>query len=211
MCRAWRCICLKRDEPKSLLASWRWWIVPTLVALTLALIFCDPFIGDWDGLDYTLASIKGSPSSMALGRTLFIYTNHAAWICAHSLFGLSIENAYLLFKRLVVAESPLAIIACFALAREVTASVRTATVAALLIATSPFFVIYSGQVMTEIPALLLTALALTVYLRGVRSESVWMMCAGAFILGAGVNVRETVVFYALWLILAPLASNWKIK
>jgi len=79
---------LKKDEPKTLLASWRWWIAPALIALTLALIFCDPFIGDWDGLDYTLASIKGSPSSMALGRILFIYTNHAAWMCAHSLFGL---------------------------------------------------------------------------------------------------------------------------
>src|SRR5438128_1560690 len=65
--------------------------------------------------------------------------------------------------------------------------------------------------MTEIPSLLLTALALTVYLRGVRSERVWMMCAGAFILGAGVNVRETAGFYALWLIIAPLARGWKIK
>src|ERR1043165_91914 len=113
MCRAWRYICLKKDEPKSLLAAWRWWIVPALVALTLALIFGDPFIGDWDGLDYTLASIKGSPSSMALGRSLFIYTNHAAWVVGHSLFGLSTENAYLLFKYMVVAESPLAIIACW--------------------------------------------------------------------------------------------------
>jgi uncharacterized protein YqgC (DUF456 family) len=211
MCRAWRCISLKKDEPKTLLASWRWWIAPALVALTLALIFCDPFIGDWDGLDYTLASIKGSPSSMALGRSLFIFTNHAVWSFSHALFGLKAENAYLLFKYMVVIESPLAIIACFALAREVTASLRTATITSLLIATSPFFVIYSGQVMTEIPSLLLIALALVVYLRGVRSERVWMMCAGAFTLGAGVNVRETVAFYALWLILAPLARGWKIK
>jgi 4-amino-4-deoxy-L-arabinose transferase-like glycosyltransferase len=202
---------LKRDEPKVRCASWRWWIAPALLALILALIFCDPFIGDWDGLDYTLASIKGSPSSMALGRSLFVFTNHAAWRIAHALFGLTAENAYLLFKYMVVAESPLAVIACWTLARDLSGSVQTATIAALLIATSPFYLIYSGQVMTEIPSLLLVAIALTVYLRGVRSERLWMMCAGAFILGAGVNVRETVAFYALWLLLAPLACGWKLK
>jgi 4-amino-4-deoxy-L-arabinose transferase-like glycosyltransferase len=195
----------------SLLAQWRWWVGPALLALALCLIFTDPFIGDWDGLDYTLISIEGRPSSMALGRTLFIYANHGAWRIAHRFFGLTTENAYLLFKYMIVVETPLAIIACWMLAREVSGSLRTATISALLIATSPFFVIYSGQVMTEIPSLLLLALALVVYLRGVRKGRLWMMLAGAFMLGAGVNVRETVAFYALWLILAPLACGWKLK
>ncbi|HYJ47546.1 MAG TPA: glycosyltransferase family 39 protein, partial [Pyrinomonadaceae bacterium] len=159
---------MRRGEPKGVWAAWRWWVVPAMVALVLALLLIDPFIGDWDGLDYTLSSIQGRPSSMALGRSLFIFTNHAAWRAAHTLFGLSTENAYLLFKYMVVAESPLAVAACWALAREVTGSVRAATVAALLVATSPFFVIYSGQVMTEIPSLFLLATALTVYLNGVR-------------------------------------------
>ncbi|HKC62004.1 MAG TPA: glycosyltransferase family 39 protein [Pyrinomonadaceae bacterium] len=196
---------------KSFWRAWAWWIAPAALALLLALVLIDPFIGDWDGLDYTLASISGRPSSMALGRSLFIFTNHAAWRVAHALFGLSTENAYLLFKYMVVAESPLAVIACWTLAREVSRSFHTATAAALLIATSAYFVIYSGQVMTEIPSLLLTALALTVYLRGVKQERLWLMFAGALLLGAGVNVRETVAFYALWLVVAPLACGWKLK
>jgi hypothetical protein len=85
--------------------------MPALVALILALIFIDPFIGDWDGLDYTLSSLQGRPSSMALGRSLFIFANHGAWRMTHALFGLSTENAYLLFKYMVVAETPLAIVA----------------------------------------------------------------------------------------------------
>jgi hypothetical protein len=36
------------------------------------------------------------------------------------------------------------------------------------------------------------------------------MCAGAFTLGAGVNVRETVAFYACWLVAAPVACGWKL-
>ena len=116
-------------------AAWRWWLWPALVALALALLFADPFIGDWDALDYTLVSIQGRPSSMALGRSLFIYTNHAAWNVAHALFGLKAENAYLLFKYMVVAQSPLAAAACWALAREVTGSLPASTAAALLIVT----------------------------------------------------------------------------
>ena len=195
----------------SLLDEWRWWIGPALIALALCLIFTDPFIGDWDGLDYTLISIEGRPSSMALGRSLFIFANHGAWRAFHTLFGLSTENAYLLFKYMIVVETPLAVIACWMLAREVSGSLSVATISALLVATSPFFVIYSGQVMTEIPSLLLLASALVVYLRGVRSGRLWLMLLGALLLGAGVNVRETVAFYALWLILAPLACGWKLK
>ena len=42
----------------------------------LVLYFVDPFIGDWDGMDYTMLSLDGYPSSMALGRNLFILHNH---------------------------------------------------------------------------------------------------------------------------------------
>jgi 4-amino-4-deoxy-L-arabinose transferase-like glycosyltransferase len=222
--RAWRYISLRKEgeltgvdhdhaagASTSLPGAWRWWIGPALVALSLSLIFTDPFIGDWDGLDYTLISIQGRPSSMALGRSLFIFANHGAWRAFHTLFGLSTENAYLLFKYLIVIETPLAVIACWMLAREVSGSLHVATISALLVVTSPFFVIYSGQVMTEIPSLLLLASALVVYLRGVRKGRLWMMLVGALLLGAGVNVRETVAFYALWLVLAPLACGWKLK
>jgi hypothetical protein len=189
--------------------TWRWWLAPALVSLVLALLYLDPFIGDWDALDYTILSLRGAPSSMALGRSLFIFTNHALWRAAQALFGLRAENAYLLFKGAVVLMSMLATVACWALAREVTSSKKTATIAALLVALSPSYIVYSGQVMTEIPSLLLLALALTIYLRGARSRRMWMMLLGAALLGADVNVRETVGFYAPWLLLAPFACGWK--
>ena len=181
-----------------------------MVSVVLALVYLDPFIGDWDALDYTILSLRGQPSSMALGRSLFIFTNHLLWRTAHALFHLRAEDAYLLFKGEVLLMSALACVACWRLAREVTDDERCATLAALLLALSPSYIIYSGQVMTEIPSLLLLAVALTVYLRGVRSGRVWMILLGACLLGADVNVRETVGFYAPWLVLAPLACGWKI-
>jgi 4-amino-4-deoxy-L-arabinose transferase-like glycosyltransferase len=198
-------------DTQNLLCAWRWWLPPAALALALALLFIDPFIGDWDALDYTVLALHGAPSSMALGRTLFIFANHALWLVAHALFNLQAADAYLLFKYAVVAQSPFAVIACWTLARDVTRSLPSATIAALLVAVSPAFVIYSGQVMTEIPSLLLLAVALTIYLRGVRLRRVWLMLAGAALLGAGANVRETVAFYGLWLVVAPLACGWKLE
>lgn len=197
------------DAPRPLLSSWRWWLPVALLAFALALIFADPFAGDWDALDYTVLAVKGEPSTMLFGRMLFIFTNHFAYKIAHALFGLRVEHAYLLFKYMVVCESPLAVTALWTLARDLTNSVRAATVAALLLALSPFYVLYSGQAMTEIPSLLLLSVALTVHLRGLRRRSVPLVLVGAALLGAGNNVREVAALYGVWLVLAPFACGWK--
>ena len=187
--------------------AWRWWLVPALLALGLALIFRDPFIGDWDAVDYTVLAVRGEPSSMALGRLLFVGYNHELWRLAHTVFGLAPEHAHLLFQFAIIAQAPLAAIACFALARAVTDSRQVATLAALLVGTSPAFTIYGGQVMTEIPSLLVATCAMLIYWRGVQAQRMSLMLAGAALLGAGVNLRETVAFYGLWLLLAPLAAK----
>ncbi|HEX8748024.1 MAG TPA: glycosyltransferase family 39 protein [Pyrinomonadaceae bacterium] len=190
--------------------SWRWWLPPALLSLLLALLYLDPFIGDWDALDYTILSLRGAPSSMALGRSLFIFANFALWRAAHSLFGLQAADAYLLFKGVVVLTCVVGSVACWALAREVTGSERSATIAAVLVALSPSYIVYSGQVMTEIPSLMVLAISITVYLRGVKTGRLWLMLLGAGLLGADVNVRETVGLYGTWLVAAPLACGWKI-
>jgi Dolichyl-phosphate-mannose-protein mannosyltransferase len=188
----------------SFLRAWRWWLPPAVVAFLLVLAFVDPFIGDWDGLDYTMLSLAGYPSSMALGRNLFIFGNHALYQLAHYLFTVPPESAYLLFKYAVVAQAPLAIVACWMLARDISGSLYSATLAALMVALSPVFVLYSGQVMTDVPSVLLLAIALIVHLRGVKEDRPLYILVGAALLGLGVNLRETIGFYAPWLVLAPL-------
>lgn len=198
-------------ERPRLLAAWRWWLLPAIVFLILILVFVDPFIGDWDALEYTLSALRGYPSSMALGRNLFIFYNHALYVFAHAVFGLPPQRAYLLFKYTVVAQGTLAVIACWALTRELTHSYYAATIVALLVTFSPVLVLYSGQVMTDVPALLLLTIALILHLRGLRQRKVWLVIAGAALLGAGVNLRETVGFYFPWLALAPFVCGWQFK
>ncbi len=185
--------------------------MPALIALCLAVLFADPFIGDWDALDYTINAVNGTPSTMALGRLLFIFFNHALWLVAHKIFHLQAEQAYLLFKYAVAAQSLLAVVACWTLARDLTRSIHAATVAALLVALSPVFVMYSGQVMTDVPSVLIVAVALVLHLRGLRSGRVWLVLCGAALLGAGANVRETATFYAPWLVIAPFVCGWKFR
>jgi hypothetical protein len=197
------------NASRSLLKAWRWWLPVALLSFALALIFADPFAGDWDALDYTVLAVKGEPSTMLFGRMLFIFTNHLAYKIAHALFALRVEHAYLLFKYVVVCESPLAVVALWTLARDLTNSVRAATIAALLLALSPFYVLYSGQAMTEIPSLLLLSVALTIHLRGLRRRSAWLVILGAALLGAGNNVREVAALYGVWLVLAPFACGWR--
>ena len=173
--------------------------------------FVDPFIGDWDGLDYTMLSLVGYPSSMALGRNLFIFENHALYKFAHLFFGVQPESAYLIFKYAVVVQAPLALIACWVLARDFSRSLYVATLATLFIVASPVFVLYGGQVMTDVPSVLLLAVALILHYRGLRQKRVWLVLAGAGLLGLGVNLRETIGFYAPWLVLAPFVCGWKLR
>jgi hypothetical protein len=191
--------------------AWRWWLPPALIGLALVLYFVDPFIGDWDGMDYTMLSLAGYPSSMALGRNLFIFSNHALFVIGRDLFGLEPENAYLIFKYAVVAQAPMAAIACWVLARDISGSLYTATTAALMIVFSPVFVLYGGQVMTDVPSVLLVAAALSVHLRGIRQKKLWLVLAGAALLGLGVNLRESMALFMPWLVVAPFVLGWKFE
>jgi hypothetical protein len=197
--------------PSSFFSAWPWWLPPALLGLALTLYFLDPFIGDWDGIDYTMLSLAGYPSSMALGRNLFIFGNHALYELAHTLFGVSPENAYLVFKYAVVAQVPLAVIACWILARDLTGSLYSATLASLFVVFSPIFVLYGGQVMTDVPSVLLLATALIIHLRGIQHERASLVITGAALMGLGVNLRETMAFYAPWLALAPFLLGWKLR
>ena len=200
-----------RLESHTFLKDYTYWLPPALAALILTLVYLNPFIGDWDALDYTIFSLHARPSSMALGRSLFTLFNFALYQVAHWVAGIRPEHAYLLFKFTVVIETPLAVIVCWMLARDLTGSVRPATLAALMIACSPILVIYGGQVMTEIPSVLFTAIALTVHLRGIQQKRFALMLAGAALLGLGVNLRETVGLYGLWLAIAPFVAGYKFK
>jgi hypothetical protein len=198
-------------SPRKFFQTYSYWLPPAIVSLVLTLVYLNPFIGDWDAIDYTVYSLRGQPSSMALGRSLFTLSNHLLYLIAKALFGLRPEHAYLLFKYVVVFQVPLAVIICWILARDLSDSIRSATVAALLVALSPMVIIYGGQVMTDVPSVLISAMAVLIYLRGAQRRLTWLMLIGTALLGLGVNFRETVGLYFPLIIVLPLVAGWKLE
>jgi Dolichyl-phosphate-mannose-protein mannosyltransferase len=197
---------LSRSLPLSLslpLIFASWW---------LAWKYQDEFITDWDAFDYTVYAVQGWPSALGLGRSLFIGYNHLLWTIAHRWFDLPPEEAYLLLRYAVIAQSGPAIAGIYLLCKELTASRLAASFGALLVAASPFFIIYSGRGMSEIPAILLFSWSLWWILRSLRLGRLTGFLMGAFLFGLSANMREFAVFY---LPLIPLAAiiqgyHWKL-
>ncbi len=180
------------------------WVPLLLASWRLAWKFQDPFISDWDGFDYTVYAVQNLPSPLGLGRALFLGYNHVLWETVHRLFGVPLEQAYLVFRYGVIAQAGPATVGVYALCKELTASRLAAALSASMIALSPFFVTYSGRIMSEIPAFLLLAWSLWWMFRALRTENRNGFLLGALLVGVSANMREFAVFY-LWLI--PFAAR----
>jgi hypothetical protein len=148
-------------------------------ALVLALVYLNPFIGDWDGLDYTIFSLHGRPSSMALGRSAFTLFNFLLYQTAHAVFGVRPEQAYLLFKFVVVVHDAVGGYGVLDFGARPLGFDAGGDDSCFLVACSPILVIYGGQVMTDVPSVLFSATALAIHLRGLKTTAVWLILAGA--------------------------------
>ena len=180
------------------------WIPLLLASWRLAWQFQDPFISDWDGFDYTVYAVQNLPSQLGLGRTLFLAYNHLLWEIAHRVFHVPLEQAYLVFRFGVIAQSGPATVGVYALCKELTASRLAAVCGAAVVAFSPFFITYSGRVMSEIPAFLMLAWSLWWMFRSLRVGKTASFLFAAALVGVSANIREFAIFY-LWII--PIAAR----
>ncbi|MBK7600920.1 MAG: glycosyltransferase family 39 protein [Acidobacteria bacterium] len=166
-----------------------------LASWWLAWHFQDEFISDWDGLDYTAYTIQGLPSALGLGRSLFLGYNHLLWKLAQKWLGTPPENAYLILRYGVISLAGPTVVAIYALFKELSESRLSAIFGASILAASPYFIIYSGRAMSEIPGFLMLAAAFWLMLRSLRSGSTYGFLLAAFFAGLSANIREFVVFY----------------
>jgi Dolichyl-phosphate-mannose-protein mannosyltransferase len=188
------------------------WLPLMLLSWWLAWKFQDEFITDWDGFDYTAYTVSGWPSALGLGRSLFIGYNYILWKIAHHYFNLPLEQAHLVLRYGVIAQSGPAIVGFYALCKELTMSRLAALFSALIVAASPFYIIYSGRPMSEIPALLLMSWSLWWMLRSLRLGRTNRFLIAAYLVGLSANIREFAIFYFP---LIPLAAwlcrrNWRL-
>jgi len=171
------------------------WLPLACVSWLLAWSFQDQFISDWDGFDYTVYAVQRRASALGLSRALFLAYNSALWELAHRFFDLAPEKAYLVIRYGVIAQVGPAVIGVYALCKELTAGRLAALLGALIVALSPYFVIYSGRGMSEIPGLLALSWSLWWMLRSLRAGKTAPFLVAACLVGLSANVREFAVFY----------------
>ncbi len=171
------------------------WLPLACVSWLLAWRFQDQFISDWDGFDYTVYAVQHRASALGLSRALFLAYNSALWEMAHHWFGLLPEKAYLVIRYGVIALAGPAIVGVYALLKELTASRLMASFGALIVAFSPYYIIYSGRGMSEIPGLLMLSWSLWWMVRSLRDDKVAQFLLAACLMGLSANIREFAIFY----------------
>ncbi|HZF40712.1 MAG TPA: glycosyltransferase family 39 protein, partial [Blastocatellia bacterium] len=171
----------------------------------------DPFISDWDGFDYTVHAVQHQPSTLGLGRVLFLGYNSVLWEMAHTWAGLAPEKAYLALRYGVIAQAGAAIIGVYALCKELTASRLAAFFGALIVSLSPYYIIYSGRAMSEIPGLLALAWSLWWMAQSLRTGRTGRFMMAAALVGLSANIREFAVFYLPFIPIAAriYRGRWK--
>ena len=155
----------------------------------------DPFISDWDGFDYTVHAVQHEASTLGLGRALFLGYNSALWEMAHNWFGLPPEKAYLALRYGVIAQAGAGVIGVYALCKELTTSRLAAFFGALIVSLSPYYIIYSGRGMSEIPGLLALSWSLWWAARSLRTGKTGQFLTASALLGLSANIREFAFFY----------------
>ncbi|MGH9840928.1 MAG: glycosyltransferase family 39 protein [Blastocatellia bacterium] len=203
---------LATEDPRNWKRDFYLWLPLACLSWWLAWKYQDEFISDWDGFDYTAYTVQHLPSALGLGRALFLGYNYLLWEVAHRFLAVPPEHAYLVLRYGVIAQTGPAIVGMYALCKELTSSRFAATLGALLAAASPYFIIYSGRAMSEIPGYLALGWSLWWMLRSLRRGNAAGFLLAAALVGLSANIREFAVFYLPFILIAAriFGTSWRL-
>jgi hypothetical protein len=188
------------------------WLPLACVSWWLAWRFQDQFVSDWDAFDYAVYMTQHRPSALGLSRALFLGYNSALWEMAHRWFGLPPEKAYLVIRYGAIALAGPTIIGVYALCKELTASKLASFFGALIMVASPYYIIYSGRAMSEVPGLMMLGWSLWWMVKSLRNGKTGRFLVAACLVGLSANIREFAVFYLPFIPIAAriYRGNWRI-
>ena len=157
----------------------------------LAVIFSNPFMGQWDSFDYVTKALRHQVSDLAFGRPLFLGIIRVAWEGAQPL-GVSQEHAFRVAQGVVWVFAIFGL-ACFYYCVKRIGGVRLALLGVAWLATTPMYVAYSGMVMTEVPSLACLLAAVALLLLWQRSRRLSQLVLSALLFAAGIQIREQLI------------------
>lgn len=160
-----------------------------ILAFYLYLAGSAPFLGQWDSYDYLKQIVTHQFSSLGIGRPVFIGYNVILWELLRKLFDLDPLRVEIVVMSGIVLFGVLGVWIFQRLAQKVLPH-SDCRRAAIALAISPIYAVYSGFIMTEVPMLvLLMAAALALWETGDRS-SIWRDVTGGVLFGLAVGMRE---------------------
>jgi hypothetical protein len=201
------------DLPKMQIFFRRSYVLP-VISFFLYLAGSAPFLGQWDSYDYLKQIVSHQLSALGFGRPVFLGYNIVLWESAKSLFHLEPQKVEAVVMMGTVLLGVLGVWLFQRLAAQFL-SPSGSRMAALSLALSPVYAIYSGFIMTEVPMLVaLIGAALLLWKPAERHRILQDALAGVFF-GLAIGIREqalTMVPAFLWMLCSrDLQSKHRVR
>ena len=184
-------------------------LILPVVALYLYFTGCAPFLGQWDSFDYLKQIVSHQLSALGIGRPVFLGYNILLWESLRKIFHLDPLHLEFVAMAGTILLGVLGVLLFRRLAGRVLSG-PVASMAALALAVSPVYAIYSGFIMTEVPMLAaLLAAALLLWKPG-DQPAPWRDIAGGIFFGLAVGIREQALTLGaayLWILFARGGSG----
>lgn len=168
-----------------------------------------PFLGQWDSFDYLKQIVSHQLSALGIGRPVFLGYNILLWESLKTIFRLEPLDAEIVVMAGIILLGVLGVVLFRKLAGRILAAPADG-MAALALAVSPVYAVYSGFIMTEVPMLaLLIASALMLWNR-IDKHSIWIDATGGILFGLAVGMREQALALGaafLWIIFSRAGSR----
>lgn len=194
-----------------------WWLgILTVVSFGLFYYLRTPFAGDWDSYDFIWQVVTHRHSNLGFGRPYFIALHIPVWEIAHRLFDVPRTEAHQVLQLTTLALGSVTPVLFYGVLRRLLDR-PAAWLGAILLMVSPFYVVYSGFIMTEIPMFFFFMSALLFHLKGLEEGKLGWIALGSAVVGIMLGVREnSLVFIPLFFLLPFIRSRnqaghgWKV-
>jgi hypothetical protein len=161
-----------------------------------------PFLGQWDSFDYLKQIVSHQLSALGIGRPVYVAYNILLWEASRRVFHLQPLQVEMVAMWTTILLGALGVLFFLRLALRMLPS-PAGKMAALALAVSPVYAIYSGYIMTEVPMLVaLFAAALLLWKSSERHPLLTDVAAG-ILFGFAVGIREQALTLGaafLWII-----------
>jgi hypothetical protein len=172
------------------------------IAFCLYLAGSAPFLGQWDSFDYLKQIVSHQLSALGIGRPVYLAYNILLWESSRRVFHLQPLQVEIVVMWTTILLGALGVLLFLRLALRMLPS-PAGKMAALALAVSPVYAIYSGYIMTEVPMLVALFAAALLLWKSSERHPLLTDIAGGILFGLAVGIREQALTLGaafLWII-----------